>query len=229
MSLELKNYIFYQGNKLVNFEKNNYVYSNESSYYWGSPGTITIGTTIRVQSNNSSSGRGAKAVSSSPIDLTNLTTLYVNITQFSGNGIHSFTITKNKNDYSNGSSGPIAKVAITKIGQYSVNCSSLTGNYYISLSCMSNLSDGTNSMTCDAIWTNLSTTLEAEEGATLIPEVNANCSYNISCEMARGYSPAGFYKDSVLLERNTPLLAYTETGQSTILLKTEVSGSAMMW
>jgi hypothetical protein len=24
-------------------------------------------------------------------------------------------------------------------------------------------------------------------------------------------------------------LAYTETGQSTILLKTEVSGSAMMW
>lgn len=220
--------IFYFGNKFIGFEKNNYVYSNESSYYWGNPGTVTIGDTLYVQSDMDSRGRGAKCVSSTPIDLTHINTLYFDINTFSGDGIHSCTVIKNKDDYSNGSVGPVARVAFSKIGEYSIDVSSLSGDYYISLSCMSNLNSNRNYMSCNRIYTDLYSVINWESGASLGSELNDDCTYTIFCSTSKGYTPNGFYKGSTLVERNTPLLNYSVVDNSTVTLKTITSNQAVL-
>lgn len=216
--------------KSVGFEKNNYVYSNDSSYYWGSPGTVTVGSSIYVQSISSSSGHGAKAVSSSPIDLTNVSTIYFNINQFYGDGIHSCTIIKNKNDYSNGDTGPVARKTFSKVGEYSIDVSSLSGDYYISFSCMSNLQVSTNTLSCNKIWTDLHNSVILEDGASISDiKLNSDCTYTILCDMETKHAPNGFYRGSSLVERNTPLLNYSVIDNSTLTLKTITSNQAVIF
>ena len=196
-------YLYNLGEQIVGWEKNNYVYSNESSYYWGSPATISFqANQVVVSAANSGSGRGAKCVTSSGIDFTKVSKLYINVVSRSGD-ITGYGLARSLNGYPYGSAS-VRSATYTNTGLKSYDMSDLTGDIYISLFCMINwnysATQTVNSVYLEYLY-DYSVVCDANKGT--VTSSNYLDTFTLTTTTNSGYVFKGYYVNGSLISRDS--------------------------
>lgn len=149
----MKTYLYNNGTQTVAWEKNNNVYADESSYYSGAPAVITLNDdSVSVEAVLSSSGRGAKWVTSQPVDITYVSKICVNVQSVSSNShAKGVAISRTKDGYCQGT-GTLGNKTYNSTGIQEFDVSNITGEVYVSLFCMCNQTGGNSSQTVTEVY-----------------------------------------------------------------------------
>lgn len=199
-------YLYNRGTQVVSWQKNNYVYSDSSSYYWGSPATIMVQSNrVVVQANDSSSGRGAKWVTSRGIDFTNVTSLYIGVDSVSSNQhLKGYGLARTLNGYCAGSSALKYQTYNTS-GQKTFDMSSITGDVYVSLFCMANNGSGASTQGVYEVYIEYVYDYDVVYDNTKGSVTSSNFldSVTLQATAESGYAFGGYYVNDVLVSSDS--------------------------
>lgn len=199
-------YLYNSGTQVVPWQKNNYVYSDSSSYYWGSPGTIMVQSNrVVVQANDTNSGRGAKWVTSQGIDFTNVAKLYIAVDSVSSNQhLKGYGLARSLNGYCAGS-GALKYQTYNSSGLKTFDMSSITGDVYVSLFCMCNNGNGASAQGVYEVYIEYAydydVVFDNTKGSVTSSNYLDNVTLNATAQS--GYAFAGYYVNNVLVSTDS--------------------------